>query len=305
MIHLRRFGVPTSWSSLSDLRKQTPNNATVPSPGALSERTTSSSSAGSGSIDRNSAQPSCFEADPNRVSVYLTSNITFSKPVLNLGMPKVGSTSLMQFFRCSGWKASHWATIRHGILGACFQKAVNKGQPLLQSCDSWYHPKYYQEKPKNGDNRTEAVLQLDYTLVNGTCRFPQVQDLDKLHQEAPNATFVLMFRPINDWFVSMRDWRPPNPLMKVNGTYLSFLDRMVDCDLPGLPAGYGSSLEEMQQFWCGHVRRVRALVDKYPSHKLVELNLYDTQKNAEIMAQLFHSRSLCWKQANANKAGHG
>lgn len=239
---------------------------------------------------------SCFRPDMKRTLALMERNVSLSKPVINLGMPKVGSSTLFHFFRCSGWKASHWKSERQGLIGACMKRASVRNDPLLKSCDAWYFKKLWgsQNEPSAWDDKgAEAYLQMDFSLNGGRCRYPQIQDLDKLHQEAPNATFVLLFRPIQDWYRSMANWPSSN-------STATLLERLQQCDLPGLPQGRGGSLPELEVFWCRHVRRVRDFVERHPSHRLVELDLYNAEQSARVMAKLFHSQSDCWGHANAN-----
>ena len=208
-------------------------------------------------------------------------------------MSKMGSTSLYDFFVCSGIKANHWSTARQGESGLCMLRANQQGQPMLSSCDSWSMDVWrsWLRGIRWGDRGAEAFLQMDYSGKYGNCIFPQVQLLDQIHWEAPNATFILNFRPINDWARSVKTWSPLDL-----GTLGS---RLLKCDLPMLPVGKGNSTEDLLVWWCWHVKRIRSFVAQYPSHALVELDLYD-DRNAEIMAGLFDSRPSCWGNSNTN-----
>jgi hypothetical protein len=53
-------------------------------------------------------------------------------------------------------------------------------------------------------HQAQAIMQLDYNLKNGY--FPQIQLLDELHEEYPNSTFIMNFRPIQDWIKSTTNW---------------------------------------------------------------------------------------------------
>ena len=233
---------------------------------------------------------SCFKANYQGLHHLLSQNVTLPKPVLNVGMPKVGSTALFQFFRCSGWRASHWQTKRQDLLGMCMQRAYERNESLLESCDSWRRP--YESYNRSLDVQAEAFLQMDAEENNGNCVFPQMEYLDQLHAEAPNATLVLLFRPMKDWARSMVKWAPePRGSMAL---------RLSKCDLPGLPLGKGNSTQDMIYWWCWHVQRIRKFVQLHPSHTLIELDLYHTEINAQAMAQLFGSKTSCWGHANKN-----
>ena len=195
-------------------------------------------------------------------------------PVLNVGMPKVGSSTLFDFFRCSGWKASHRQNGRKMML------LVAKGdrEPLVNS----------------QMGQSDAYLQLDYNFHN--CAYPQIQFLDEIHQEFPNATFILNFRPVLDWISSSRQW-------------YRLAQRWGQCRIPGLhctgpPRAIDNNLtcqdDDLVLWWCSHVHHIRHFVKEYPSHALIELDLYDNEEASDLMAQLFQGNASCWGHANAN-----
>lgn len=237
---------------------------------------------------------SCYRADHRRTHLLMSEQRALPRPVLNLGMPKMGSSTLWQFFVCSGWKTNHWKT-RKGLVGKCMRNANNDSKPILASCDSWKMRGKDFMNITGPDHGSEAYLQMDYCLLNdkAVCVFPQVQYLERMHEESPNATFVLLFRPPEDWFRSLMSWPP-------GFTKRSLGNRIAKAQLPGLPAGNGTTLDEMKSWWCWHVNRVRSFVDRNPSHALIELDLYDANHTAAVLATLFKSRRQCWGHVNAN-----
>ena len=194
-----------------------------------------------------------------------------SLPVFNLGMPKIGSSTLFAFFKCSGIRANH------GENGMCFKKAHMEGKPVVQTCNI---------------DHSQAWLQLDCNYPQrNACHYPQMSELEQIHEEEPNATFILNFRPFHDWFTSLSNWH------NSDGGYLN--DRLKQCDLPGLPKGKGNETE-LKDWLCHHVQNVRRFVQEHPSHALIELDLYDTNTSSHVMAELFGSKVSCWGKANAN-----
>ena len=219
-------------------------------------------------------------------------------PVLNMGMPKCGSSTLFEFFDCIGFASTHWDLNTNDFEGMCMRDAVNAGLPPLATCAK----------------QVDALMQFDVELPFGhkfpkfksnshrnECFFPQLSLLDELHEEAPNATFVLNFRPINDWIHSIVGWS-------------DMMHRFRDCDLPNLPRGQPTNLtdkdgvrETMALFFCSHVLHLRTFVESHPSHALIELDLYDTEVSSLVMSALFPSppgklsSSECWKHKNKSK----
>lgn len=227
-------------------------------------------------------------------------NQTLPRPYLNMGMPRVGTNSLYQFFLCGGYKANLWRTERHGHTGLCMRDAQKQGHPILESCSSWWSGSKAElennlSKPSDQDDQqADAFIQMDVAIDENKCLFPQMQFLDQLHEEAPNATFILMFQPVRKWAHDLVDWNPTSETFRGK----SFAERLQDCDLPGLPYGTGGTIEELEQWFCDHVTRVRQFVADHPSHKLIELDIRDDYTNTKVMSQLFGTQESCWKRVD-------
>jgi hypothetical protein len=182
-------------------------------------------------------------------------------------MPKCGSTTLHHFFNCSGMKATHDQN------GICMQKAVLNGKPPISGCRS--------------AKSVDALCQLDVSF--GNCSFPQISLLDEIHQEHPHATFVMNFRPVDDWIHSATSWQ-------------GMVTRWSKCIVPGLiKEGEKLTKQEIRNWLCGHVKHVREFVKQYPTHKLIELDLYDTEGSSKTMALLFNTNATCWGISNVNE----
>ena len=85
------------------------------------------------------------------------------------------------------------------------------------------------------------MTQLDSNFPPGGCHYPQMSELEQIHDDAPNATFVLNFRPMKDWYKSVQHW----------GTLKR---RLQQCDLPNFPTGKGKNVTEFSEWFCGHVK---------------------------------------------------
>ena len=197
----------------------------------------------------------------------------FQLPILNVGFPKMGSSTLTAFFECGNLKSSHYhCNSEKGAAptpcGTCMHHAVAMGKPPLASCGAFY---FYGE--------------LNY-VTETPCHWPQIHMLDEIHAEAPNATFILVFRDIKSWTRSIRRWK------EVNVPFL--IDALRDyCNV-------GSTDAELEQFFCDQVNRVRTFVKVHPSHKLVEVQLEDTENTSNILFRQFGIKRECWGHRNNN-----
>ncbi len=256
--------------------------------------------------------PSCLVPDKKK-TLALVSDILFAAknsrttttntgsllplPVMNMGMPKSGSTTLYEFFDCIGFRATHWDRGTTDFEGMCMRDAANVGLPPIATCGP----------------DVQAFMQFDVEYPFGTnggniwskkkreeCFFPQLSLLEELHAEDPNATFVMNFRPIGDWIRSLTDWKTDwKP---------SMLERFQLCHFPNLPRGFPQNLTDekdvrdtMSQFFCSHVQHLRNFVKEHPSHTLIELDLYDNQGSSTIMGALFPSSNICWGHSNKSE----
>jgi hypothetical protein len=104
------------------------------------------------------------------------------------------------------------------------------------------------------------------------------------------------FRPINDWIASVYGqsdlsfrWREPGCFDRIPGLIIS--EGLADDQLFHM---------DLQRWWCSHIKHVRAFVKQHPSHKLIELDLYDEPGSAITMASLFNAKASCWGHKNKN-----
>ena len=206
-------------------------------------------------------------------------------PIVVLGFPKTGTTSLQAFFRCGGLDTSHYKCGDHGTCGECIKSALDAGHPPLRSCGDY-----------------QAWAQLDFAGNPGdalpglnprddVCYFPQVEALDAIHAEHPTATFVLNRRSTpNAWLESVDEW---NDLRQ----------RLADCDITGLPEGVGEPGEKgderLRAFVESHERRVREFVAAHPSHRLVEV-VIDDPGAGDALETAFGISARCWGRKNVN-----
>ena len=213
------------------------------------------------------------------------SSLKPSLPILNMGFPKMGSSTLWEFFKCAGIAASHHQQ------GNKILELINSGAP---------HVLRRIAVPTKGVH-WDAHMQLDVNF--GECAFPQIQVLDEFHHEFPNATFVLNFRPVMDWIKSAQLHGAPGKSMAV---------RWRHCRLPGLLCKPVSAEQQsrhqdycddfgLARWWCSHVKHIRSFVKQYPSHDLIELDLYDPSESSSILAELFQTNASCWGHANENQ----
>ena len=235
----------------------------------------------------NDMLPICFIPNTKKTlqlvdSVYENSDSMTGRPIINVGLSKCGSSSLFEFFNCGERDGNNSRRYKasHGREGSCIAAAVMEGLPPLQGCI----------ETRNKDVLLEINIQ---EPKSKQCWYPQVSFLDEIHDEFPNATFILNFRPIYDWIRSTYYWS-------------DFVSRFTKCrnNIPGLIMKQRKprlSYTDLATFYCNHVKHIRRFVQQYPTHRLIELDLYNTNQTSDIMSKLFRIPRNCWGKHNANQ----
>ena len=319
-------------------------------------------------------------------------------PVLNVGMPKMGTTTLADYFDCAGYYATH-DKVGNKYFGKN-QHYIRTQNTGPQKGDIHEGVELFRRAKKNSgklldynkervNKSIEVHCQMDTNRVEGW--YPQIKLLDELHEEQPNSTFVLIFRPLKDWFNSIHHWPGIKERMSKftmpglvltnqqqidvqrvrnwhsNAKEFSFLSKSSKEEFiqqykkqnpelyklkitkdaknaarraakmkkknPKTSKSIGTSLDDEEsllypilkpsepepvneiqlgRWWCSHVNHIRDYVKQYPSHKLIELDLYDTKTSSEALDDIFQQqhedssngnekKESCWGHANVNK----
>jgi hypothetical protein len=194
------------------------------------------------------------------------------------------SNFVHQYFCCGNYTSSHWECGKgKGLCADCMRSAVLSGSPPLESCGDF-----------------QSFMQMDRDTF-----FPQIELLNEMHIESPNATLLLMFRNVSDWYRSLSYWKAGNATnhnsAEIHGKTLA--ERLTDANISGLPPGKGVNETEMSQFFCNHVNNIRRFVAKHPSHALIELDIASPSNAVQLESLIGISRS-CWGESNKNPELH-
>eukprot|EP00581_Thalassiosira_minuscula_P020191 CAMPEP_0183720338 /NCGR_PEP_ID=MMETSP0737-20130205/12976_1 /TAXON_ID=385413 /ORGANISM="Thalassiosira miniscula, Strain CCMP1093" /LENGTH=306 /DNA_ID=CAMNT_0025950185 /DNA_START=271 /DNA_END=1191 /DNA_ORIENTATION=+ len=221
---------------------------------------------------------SCYQARQNTIPPSLYGKLR--PPFINLGFPKTGTTSLHSFFACAGYRSMHYRCGPSVACAECIRSSVEEGKG---------------NKPLANCGKAEAYSQLD----NGSHgNFPQVQYLEQIVESYPNATFLLTFRNVSNWYHSLTHWPPIN----TEGQLHMSDGLMIANILPEFPSGVGNNEEEFSAWFCTHVERVREVISRL-NRTLVEIDI-DNPNVAEYVTDVFDIHTSCWGHTNINKNLH-
>lgn len=218
-------------------------------------------------------------------------------PILNVGYPKVGSNSLKDYLDCLGLNANHG----------------QNGKFMHENLANYTN---YVDK----DYQADAYTQLDRN--EGPGYYPQISLLDELHELDPDATLVFLFRPMADWIPSLTHWNQMRHRMSkfvMPGLVLTPEQLNRNQWLQNNPNGEKNKPEtkarkfalmlsdvQLAKWWCGHALHIREYVKEYPSHSLIELDLYDTNGTSSLLYDLFHADADAYHAGrDANGTGTG
>ena len=177
-----------------------------------------------------------------------------SYPILNMGFPKSGTSSLSDFFDCAGYPQG--SVSGHSQLGRCMHQMVEENvSPLDKKC----------MKSRINENQMDRS-------VDG-CYFPQMTLLDEIHYSEPNATFILLFRPVQDWIKSAANWHGMTKRWYKCRTGLPSLTKFSKKPDGSSVSNTDFTSDELTMWWCRHMTHIRNFVQQHPSHDLIELDI--------------------------------
>mmetsp|Transcript_30734 Transcript_30734/g.52477 ORF Transcript_30734/g.52477 Transcript_30734/m.52477 type:complete len:348 (+) Transcript_30734:63-1106(+) len=216
-------------------------------------------------------------------------------PYINLGFPKMGTSSLHAYFDCGNLHSTHFVCQRQKSCVKCVKESIeaNKQRENTATTTTKTHQQLPPRIPPLGTCKPADV----YAQIDDGAYFPQIELLHEF-VSTPNATtFFLTFRPMEKWYHSITHW-PPRP----RGPHMD--ERLKKLNITGSPSNVGRShIGEFEDWFCNHVTRVRSLLDGHPLHKLVEVDIEDPTVG-ERMENLFGISQSCWGHKNVNAYIH-
>ena len=196
---------------------------------------------------------------------------------------KMGSSSIHSYFECGGYKSVHWLCGGR-YCGDCIKESILAGLPPFSSPD-----------PKCKMNNTTSYAQID----RGPENLIQVNYLNEIMSGVPSATFILPFRNMTKWYLSMTNWWSDSKQVPFARTKDNNMRKRFEvANITGLPVGVGRNVSEFSHFYCEYIKRVRKEVAKYPGrHELIEIDIEDPSVGWG-MEEAFGVSRTCWGKSN-------
>ena len=212
-------------------------------------------------------------------------NAKVQLPILVVGLPKAGTSSLFHFFSCHGFASQHWyccgpqrdaQRVDYGnyYMSDCMLYNLHHNRSILDGCGQY---DVYTEL--NGPRRVRNTGQVPWGFPLARIFLPQHFQLQQLHDFAPNATWILNTRPIEDWIRSLWKWNRQLPRELVN-------EIVFQRQASRKPIGRLEHQEFLRQFYQIHIETVRTFVQNHPSHYLIELDISKNDTAATLTQAL-------------------
>ncbi len=204
--------------------------------------------------------------------------------LINLGLPKSGTTSLDEFLNSNNIISSHWQVNKKET--GLANKIEYVGQVI-------YDNHLNEKKIFDGFDTTLAISQCDVCLPKiGLNLWPQMdhQILDKITSQYPDCKLLLLKRSPNKVISSIRKW---------NDLYM----RIVVSDIIGLPAWEGIKDTSLATWVKGHYKTLETKYKDYDNFLSIDIEKKDSIKDLCKFLEIDLESANCkeWPRANVSK----
>ena len=160
---------------------------------------------------------------PVKVLHVAPDKLRLPKPIINVGFPKSGTSTIFSFFHCNGLKAQHWyccekqnhpgRTHKHKLMSNCMLKNLVAKAPIFEDCGDYDVYTEINGPRHTHENQHRTLLddgtllsQFESTSTKLRLFFPQHHRLDDIHQQYPNSTLIFNHRSVEAWIDSVQSW---------------------------------------------------------------------------------------------------
>lgn len=205
-----------------------------------------------------------------------------SLKVINLGLPKTGTTTLARALKTSGLKTADYRIRRHQTENADLRGAFVG--------DLIYRGHFHKGDPGALLTDFDAVSEMS-CLRDGVSLWPQMDYtvIAALRHHYPGARFLATWRPPEDAARSMLAWSDLGS------------DRLPLSNVPGLPCGYGATSKERVQWIAGHYAHLDAIFAGDRHFMRLDVGAKDAR---DRLAAHIRTPIAWWGRANVSPVTH-
>lgn len=243
-------------------------------------------------------------------------------PILVVGLPKAGTSSLFEFFHCHGVYSQHWYCCGpqdradqpgsggpiHGpsYMSHCLLENLESGSSsILDGCGD-----YDAYTELNGphlipaDSKSTKRQQKQQKLPDGIF-LPQVYHMQELYDAAPTATWILNLRPVDDWVRSVMNI-PAHRLLE------QFQQEVAKHNVTAATTTTTSALlrgrrerdvQFLKDFYQSHVDRIQKFASEHRQMTLITVNITDPTAGETLALDLgWLSNSMQYSNLQMNRS---
>lgn len=198
--------------------------------------------------------------------------------IINLGLPKSGTTTLAHALRLSGLRVADYRIRRRQTPDVTLHNTF-VGEKL-------YEGYFTTGDPLHGLDIFDGFSEIS-ALRDGVSYWPQMDFgvIQAIRTHHPGAKFVATWRPAEALSNSMLRWSNL-------GT-----ERLPEGDIPGLPAGYGKTAEQRVLWICAHYAHLEQMFTDDPAFMLLDVSSADA---AGLLGDFLGREIPWWGKANRN-----
>jgi hypothetical protein len=185
-----------------------------------------------------------------------------------VGVPKSGTMTIHKAFLASGLKSAHWK-VPEGFCGELIYRADRAGRDPLARLLAY-----------------DCIAQADVCLPGRNINFWPNLDigvLKRIRAHHPECVFVLNHRAPEKIAASIARWG-------------NLQSRLVRAEIPGLPAGIGSTIDELEAWIAAHFAACRSAFAGDPAFLDLDIERRDAQK---LLSKALQTDLAWWGVANA------
>ena len=232
-------------------------------------------------------------------------------PIIVVGYPKSGTTSVWRAFTCAGIVSQHFCccgdTSDHPpctkiTMARCILENMARNRSMLEGCGNYeVFTQIDGERPVSVNSQGQkGVLMEDGSwkiYAHNTFNerqmmmrhfLPQHFYLERLHKEEPNATYILPLRDSIAWANSAFNWFQMRG--RIINEYMAFNSSI---ERPGK----ARALRFLARVYDEHTHYIRDFVRKYQSHALFEFNITDPNAG-NMLSKAIGIPEECWGHHN-------
>lgn len=199
--------------------------------------------------------------------------------VINLGLPKSGTTTLAHAMRVSGLKIADYRIRRRQTQDPALRNAF-VGELM-------YRGYFETGDPLHGLGFFDGFSEVS-TLREGHSLWPQMDWalIEAIRTHHPGARFLA-------------SWRPPEALSNSIMRWSNLgSERLPDGHIPGLPQGYGATPAQRVQWICGHYAHLERIFQNDERFMILDVQAPDAQTR---LGEFLNREIPWWGKANRNR----